>query len=395
MNAKFYSICQPDSPRAQAMLAARRAEYEAWRIAYTVPIDEDDRDWTEHAASIRADVGGSDGFIADRLVALAVVDKLPLFRAHIESMWHLDMYTLARIGKALEGFLVSTSERDQEVWPFVDEFLTSYLTPKRVQQQMPSANQIVRKLHDFLAQFDDASDESDSPTDLNLGFSVHSFGNGSTHIGVTHDDATALLIDEAVRSYARDNDISLTAAHAELILGKATVRVVVNTYQACDVPDAPVWVPGLGFLRDYSGDYLNCLSEHTRNLIGAEYEEVSAYRVSTSLKAYLEGRDGTCRWPGCERPAHRTEKDHRINWADGGPTTASNMICLCSHHHNRKTDQVVQYILDPITADVYWLFSDGTWVVDQAEGPLTPANRNWVRTLGQKLQSRQPAKAAA
>lgn len=377
------------------MLAARRAEYEAWRIAYAVPIDEDDRDWTEHAASIRAHVGGSEGFIADRLVALAVVDKLPKFRAHIESMWHLDMYTLVRIGKTLEGFLVSTAARDQEVWPLVDEFLTNYLTPTRVQQQMPSAAQIQRKLSQFLAQFEDATAEPDSPADLNLGFTVHNFGNGSTHIGVSHDDATALLIEETVRAYAADNNISLVDAHAELILGKASVKVVVNTYQACDVPGAPVWAPGVGYMRDYSGSFLNRLSDHTRDLIGAEYEEVTAYRVSTSIRAYLEGRDGICRWPGCERPAHRTEKDHRINWADGGPTSPANMICLCSHHHNRKTDQVVHYILDPITADVYWLFSDGTWVVDHAEGPLAPANRNWVRTLGQKLRSRHPDKVPA
>lgn len=375
------------------MLAARRAEYEAWRYAYAVPIDEDDRDWSEHAASLRAHLGGSERFIADKLVTLAIVDKLPDFRALIESMWHLDMYTLTRIAKVLEGYYFSHHERHLGVWAVVDEFLTGYLTPKRAHQSMPAPGRIVNRLHEVLSQFEDTTPEMDmdSPQDLNLGFSTHSFGDGSTHVGATHDDATAVLIEEAVRAYAREHDVSLIDAHAALILNKTSVKVVMNTYQANDVDNAPVWVAGHGFLRGYSGNLLNALSDYSRDILSSEYDRVTAYRVSANIKAYLEGRDGTCRWPGCTRPAHRTEKDHRINYADGGPTTPWNMICLCPHHHNRKTDQVVSYILDPITADVYWLFSDGTWVVDEAQGPLAPANRHWVRTLAQKIQKRASA----
>ena len=61
------------------------------------------------------------------------------------------------------------------------------------------------------------------------------------------------------------------------------------------------------------------------------------YRPSTSLRAFLVARDGTCRFPGCGRTAHRCEIDHADAWDRGGKTDRANLGPLCVRHHLMKT----------------------------------------------------------
>ncbi|MEV3938472.1 DUF222 domain-containing protein [Glycomyces sp. NPDC049804] len=51
-------------------------------------------------------------------------------------------------------------------------------------------------------------------------------------------------------------------------------------------------------------------------------------------KLELEQSEG-CAWQGCDRPVAWTEAHHIRHWADGGPTTAENLILLCRFHHGR------------------------------------------------------------
>ncbi len=62
----------------------------------------------------------------------------------------------------------------------------------------------------------------------------------------------------------------------------------------------------------------------------------SSYAVPADLRALLRERDRTCRFPGCTRPAHRTDLDHTVAWADGGTTAADNLAFLCRRHHITK-----------------------------------------------------------
>ena len=61
----------------------------------------------------------------------------------------------------------------------------------------------------------------------------------------------------------------------------------------------------------------------------------TGYRFPPRLRRFLEARDRTCVFPGCHRPASRTDKDHRIPWP-AGATSAVNGQCLCRHHHRAK-----------------------------------------------------------
>jgi hypothetical protein len=60
------------------------------------------------------------------------------------------------------------------------------------------------------------------------------------------------------------------------------------------------------------------------------------YTPSAALATFVRCRDMTCRFPGCDEPAHRADIDHTIAYP-AGPTQASNLKCLCRKHHLLKT----------------------------------------------------------
>ena len=60
-----------------------------------------------------------------------------------------------------------------------------------------------------------------------------------------------------------------------------------------------------------------------------------AYRPSKRLAALVRARDGRCRFPGCHVAARFCDLDHVTPWP-AGPTTATNLACLCRRHHRVK-----------------------------------------------------------
>ena len=74
-------------------------------------------------------------------------------------------------------------------------------------------------------------------------------------------------------------------------------------------------------------------------LLGRESEPLAVGRASrvipAALRRALAARDGSCRFPGCDRPAAWTDGHHLTHWADGGETSAGNLVLRCRPHHRK------------------------------------------------------------
>jgi hypothetical protein len=82
---------------------------------------------------------------------------------------------------------------------------------------------------------------------------------------------------------------------------------------------------------------LACDCTVTRILLGSDSAVVDVGRakrvVSGPTRTALNVRDGTCRWPGCDRPASWSAAHHVVHWIRGGGTDLPNLILLCHRHH--------------------------------------------------------------
>jgi hypothetical protein len=91
----------------------------------------------------------------------------------------------------------------------------------------------------------------------------------------------------------------------------------------------------------------------------AEMPTASGYQHPTSLETAVKLRDGTCRAPGCTRPATRCDCDHVVPYPQG-ETSLGNSCSLCRRHHRLKThapDWRMQMAPD---GDVTWTTPTGT-----------------------------------
>ncbi|HEY4887538.1 MAG TPA: HNH endonuclease signature motif containing protein, partial [Candidatus Dormibacteraeota bacterium] len=69
--------------------------------------------------------------------------------------------------------------------------------------------------------------------------------------------------------------------------------------------------------------------------------------VSEPGRRALKARDGSCRWPGCDRPASWSAAHHVVHWIRGGTTDLDNLILLCHRHH--------------------WMVHEGNWQIVRGE----------------------------
>ncbi|HEY3715105.1 MAG TPA: DUF222 domain-containing protein [Jatrophihabitantaceae bacterium] len=60
------------------------------------------------------------------------------------------------------------------------------------------------------------------------------------------------------------------------------------------------------------------------------------YRPPKDLAEFVIARDQACTFPGCNRPAHHCDLDHRIPYSKGGTTSSENIGALCERHHIGK-----------------------------------------------------------
>lgn len=377
----YYSVSNPLDKAAVRGTRARREDYEMWQEE----LPDDDADYRLALARLRKSTGRGDAFITSAIFAHRRIRQLPRLKAVQERHFHLDMTRLKAIDSALDKIDAGNAEH----MAVVDEELTTFLTPTRANQNLPTPGQISKKINAIIQTFDTSVSENDDPLpDPKDNFSV-GYDADRSYLTLETDAVTGMEIEERVRKYAVAHNIGQPEALAALVRGEGTTNVTLNIYRAHDIPDAPGWMSGVGYLNPTVTDELVARASKIQDMDALYGKVVKGYSTPDDIRAVVIGFDGVCTEAGCGTPAHRAQMEHRINHDEGGPTTAANLAAFCPTHHNVKTDGRVIYLIDPFTREKYLLYEDGTWVVSEPRGPLSLKERRWLQTVAQRKHNRE------
>ncbi|MFT5355371.1 MAG: hypothetical protein ACI9KE_002590 [Polyangiales bacterium] len=99
--------------------------------------------------------------------------------------------------------------------------------------------------------------------------------------------------------------------------------------------------------------------------------------ISPALRRALSRRDGGCRFPGCVCRRY-LDAHHVEHWAHGGETTMSNLITLCTFHHQLLHEGGWQVRVE----EGEFVFSDREGRVRDGLPPLAVAKGDLVASVG-------------
>ncbi|MEC5183598.1 hypothetical protein RCH12_001053 [Cryobacterium sp. MP_3.1] len=134
---------------------------------------------------------------------------------------------------------------------------------------------------------------------------------------------------------------------------RGSVMVTVPVLTAMGKSEAPGFLEGYGPIpADTAREIAAGAPSFTRLLVHPETGAVLSvgkehYRVPADTRRWLRLRDGTCRFPGCTRPASRSDIDHTTAWEHGGPTDSDNLAHLCRAHHRVKHHTLWAVVHEP------------------------------------------------
>jgi hypothetical protein len=100
--------------------------------------------------------------------------------------------------------------------------------------------------------------------------------------------------------------------------------------------DKPGYLAGLGVMPAESVRAVAATATLKPVTVPAGAAVADGYRPSAKLTDFLRHRDLMCLWPGCDKPAAKSDIDHTVAWPSG-PTHPSNLKHYCRTHHLIKT----------------------------------------------------------
>ena len=155
-------------------------------------------------------------------------------------------------------------------------------------------------------------------------------------------------------------DLAAQAAHFEQITVDENGRVIAVSDQQTLTPEPtpdPAPEPTSTPEPEADGPCLLGLIHRARKAPVIRDLSSDHYRPSTRLARFVQARDQRCCFPGCRRPAARTDKDHLDPWPRGR-TSPENVHCLCRHHHRAK--HTVFTVLKDSDGSTIWI-TRGQW----------------------------------
>ena len=362
----FYTTNAPGNHIGKAGTYTRKTSWFLYRAI--LPQLDDDVDLS--LTSLAKDLGISYSKLLGYIRAHYRMRQLPLVTEIQGQHWILDLTKLRIIDRELHRL-----DSNPDHLEAIDAALSDFLTPTAPNQTVPTDAELRRFIRGFIDTHLRPGDKEEKPQPtLRINYNP----DNTTTLSLTCDSATATIIARHIDVYTNKAHTTAAQGLIALILEDTHTSVAINTFTTNPETNS-VYVPGAGWIN------INHAPTDNTFIRRLNADEVDSYIPNADIRAYTQGRDATCRWPGCTIPATRCQLDHRIEYHQGGPTSPDNLVNLCQHHHNIKTDRRVHYILDHITGTIAWLHRDGTYQLDHATGPLATHQTHWNHTWAQYL----------
>lgn len=203
-------------------------------------------------------------------------------------------------------------------------------------------------------------------------------GTTATDVYMTLDKVRAFEFRTVLKSISNKLGCTLVEAFSHLIHGTADFSVNLNLY--CPLTEekpAKAWLGGHGWITGIATE--NWLNRVTGIRIMAD-ETVDGYTPSERQRAYVQGRDGACSYPGCTVDATKCDIDHiepynHENPEDGGSTATQNLHCLCRRHHNMKTAGLWEISRQADGTEIWQSNLSGTKLISTESGPMAGHGR--------------------
>lgn len=356
------------------------------------------RDVDAEVTSVSVSTGLTPRDVKEGIFAYMTLQQLPRLRALQDAVQRLDIRRLCAIEKTVNRL---GNDAAPEVYGEIDSLLVGLFTPEVPNQQLPTPYMITLKLNQLIATLDCSvafdrekkKKRGESPPGFgHLDFHPDPSGVGFAGLTFSADNVSMAAVNASITATARKHGLSDSDAAFKLLTGRLASEQPATIFAyAPKGPDGnvdmtkPVFLPGYGWSGAVGTDMFHSFNLSVMDIDHAAAHTVSGYVAPDKVKAFVRGRDGTCIYPGCDRDAWSCQLDHRIPYDEGGQTNADNLFCLCQHHHNMKTDRLAFYIPDPVTGEIIWLFSDGTYARVAPNGvianQITPMNPKWSRSL--------------
>ncbi|WP_448851637.1 HNH endonuclease signature motif containing protein [Corynebacterium sp. 335C] len=360
-----------EDPHCAVAMARNRAEAELARLARPDP----DADVEHHLARLSVRLGVPRGAAMGYVLAGEALGRMPAFATSCAERGHVPQWHLRVVGECVAAVA-------DEHMPLVEEALLEFLRPVREGQPLPGPRTLRRHLMDVIDALDPlaapADDEDMPPREEPRQESVD-FDERADDV---HTVAAGLRPDRMLefRMILDALCAELGCSRAEGLMAMAhrvaRVDVTLNLHLAADDPDARAWLPGVGWLGRTATEEWLARATHLR--FSAD-SRADGYRPTDSQRARVEGVDGTCRFPGCDAPAHRCDVDHVKPYdhddpAAGGPTDTGNLHLLCRRHHNLKTARLWDVTRHP-GGEETWTSVDGESLTTFPSGALAGHGR--------------------
>jgi hypothetical protein len=127
-----------------------------------------------------------------------------------------------------------------------------------------------------------------------------------------------------------------TAREALSAASAAVVHVLAEQGTVEGTSDAPGYLRGFGILPAESVREVAKKATLKPLTVPTDAIPDPGYRPTAKSKEFIQWRDLTCRWPGCDKPVGKSDIDHTVPWPYG-PTHPSNNKHYCRIHHLIKT----------------------------------------------------------